>query len=641
MKIKSKYLGSILLSWLLFACSTSPKGTQDSNVAEPKSGLETLAILGTNDIHGTLAPLSLKSKESNPSDAIPYQAGGAANIAAYTNILKSEFGEHFIWLDGGDQFQGSIESNIPQGAPMVQFFNQGGLTAAAIGNHEFDFGILALKERMKEAKYPYLAANIQDSQTLQPASFPNTQKHILIKAGHLNVGVIGLSTLETPTTTRAINVKDLQFTNLKDATLREARALRKMGAQIVVLTAHVGLKCEAGKANPAYSMRKETDPQGDCGDQDEMVRLLRNLPAGTLDAVISGHSHQVVHHWVAGVPVIQGGAFGRYLNVIYLTYDWEQKKLIPEESRIEGPIPVCTQVFQNQNDCNGNRPAPKNGRGPLVAPRFHGKTISPDVKMASLIEPALRKSEKIKNKVLGYAVQPINHPENRESELGNLIADSIRAAVHTDFALMNHGGMRAPFQVGPITYESAFRTLPFDNEIAILKVTGKELKTILLVAESGARGFGSFSGLKLKLIDPKIDLTPVDLNQDGKFDPWEVDRILSLTLPNGDPIQMDRIYTLGLSDFLVTGGDDLGWAMSQIPPERIQMNTGILARDALVQYIEFQKELNTPQRPLIDPNHPRLVIEKHRPVKKSVRKAPHPHSKKRRQKQTRNQAAHQ
>jgi 5'-nucleotidase len=598
---------------LLFACSSAQKNPDGGSFSEPRSGLETVAIVGTNDIHGTLAPLSLKTRETENSKPVSYEAGGAAYLASYIQILRSEFGEHLIWLDAGDEFQGSVESNLAQGAPMVKFFNLNQLNAAAIGNHEFDFGVPSLQSRMSEALYPYVAANITDVSTKKLAQFPNTHPSLILNAGRLKVGVIGLSTLETPTSTRAENVRNFHFEDLKGATLREAASLRQQGAKVILITAHVGLKCDAARASYGHTMRKETDVQGECGDQDEMVRLLRSLPAGTVDGVISGHSHQVVHHWVAGVPVIQGGAFGRYLNVIYLTYDWSQKKILSEQTRIEGPIPVCSQVFQNQNDCNGDRPRPKNGRGPLVQAKFHGVGIQADPRTAKYVTPVLEKAEKAKQKVIGQAARPIDHPRNQESPLGNLVADAMRHVAKTDFALINPGGVRAPLEAGPITYGAVFRSMPFDNRIARIHLTPQELKAILRVAESGARGFASISGLKLKLIDPAYDAPLNDLDGDGQQDPWEANRLLEITLPNGEPLQDQKLYTLALSDFLVTGGDGFQWPMSKIPASRIELDAGMSARDALIQYLQENGAFNSESQPLVDQSNRRLQFEK--PIK--------------------------
>ena len=599
----------------IMGCSTPSQTNLPASGKEadsgPSSGVETLVLFGTNDIHGALTPTLLKSRETGTDVPVEYEAGGAAMLSSYAKVLRSEFKDHFVWLDAGDEFQGSIESNSEMGAPMVQFFNQAGLTAAAIGNHEFDFGVNSLTLRMKEAKYPYLAANIEEKQSLTPASFPNTLPHLMIQAGHLKVGVIGLSTRDTPFTTQSKNVKDLLFTDLKAATLQEADALRKQGANVILLTAHVGPVCHSiiKTSKPRY-LKKISDPQGSCNDDNELVQLLRALPAGTLDAVISGHTHQVIHQWIEGVPVVQGGAFGRYFNVVYLNYDWSQRKVLPEQTVIEGPIPVCTKVFRNQNDCNGDRTPPRIGRGALVRAKYHGQIIEPDFKITSLIQPTLEKAKILKERVIATAIRPIEIRHEGESPLGNLAADALKDLSKADFALINSGGIRAPLLSGPIHFEDLFRSFPFDNEISLIKVTEQELKMILRIAESGTRGVSSVSGLRVKLLDPSIEGPSDDLNGDGLSQPWKVNRLLGFTLPNGQPLEKGKLYTLATIDFLVNGGDDFKWPMSQIPKERVQISTGWIVRDAIEKYMTKKQTLNSENDPLLNPQDPRIKFEK-------------------------------
>ena len=627
------YLLAILTIGVVASCtSIEKKSGPESNVSEMEEsveGMETIAILGTNDVHGALMIETLKSRESAGTTATEYQRGGVSVMASYAKALRSQLGKRMLWLDGGDEFQGSIESNMEKGRGMVRFFNQAGLDGAAIGNHEFDYGpeteitdapketldrLGALKARMSEAHFPYLAANILNKDTQELYPFPNTQASKIYDTGRVKVGVIGLSTLDTPKTTLAINIQALKFANLKEATLRESEKLRKSGAEIIVITSHVGLKCEAGKMPMGLAIRRESDPQGECGNGDEMVKLLRSLPKGTVDAVVSGHSHQIVHHWIAGVPVIQGGSFGRYFNVIYLKYDLKAKKLVLDRTRIEGPIPVCTQYFKNQNDCNGDRPAPKNGRGPLVQAFYHGQKIEPNSDVEKILEPIAAKADALKNEPVAIADLPLDNDRSKETALGDLASDAIRKAAKTDFALMNAGGLRAPIEKGQITFGHVFRAFPFDNSISIVHVSGKQLLQILRIAESGSRGIAPISGLQLRLIGAEYDAPSSDLNGDGTIEPWEVNRLLEARLTNGAKIEEGRTYTLATVDFLVAGGDDVGWMFKQLPENQVEA-THLLIRDSVLQYI---KELASPQggkinsisTPLVDSAHPRFIFEK-------------------------------
>ena len=589
----------------LGSCSFLPRSSQKK--------LQTLAIVGTNDLHGSLLPVVRVTRASAQEPSVSYSVGGIAVLASYLQILKEQFEENFLWLDAGDQFQGSLESHLEQGASLISFFNEQGLNAATLGNHDFDFGLQALEARIREARYPYICSNIFDKKTQAP--FPNTLPHTILQAGKLKGGLVGLSTLETPTTSR-FQVENLEFENLKTATLRQASLLREKGAEVIILLAHAGLFCEHPRSHKK-SLRQPSDPPRICRPNDEMVELLRALPAQTVDAVISGHTHQVIHDWIAGVPVIQAGAFGQYFNILYLTYDWEQKKLLPEKTRMEGAIPVCDRIFEHQGDCYGNLKSPVSGRGPLVPAQFHGKIVQADPKIQEALKKITEKTLIMKNRVIAYASQTITHAKMEESFLGNLLADALADATGADIAYINSGSIRTSLEAGAVNYGDIFRAYPFNNRIVTFPITSEELRLLLEVAESGSRGFGSVAGLHLHLISPHYEANFVDFNGDGTFAPWKLNRLLELTLSDKSPLTPQKQYQFATIDFLVTGGDDLRWVMQHLKIDKRMKDTGINSQEAFVAYLEKLKKIH--------PSEPRLHFEpphlKKSPKKKRFRKS--------------------
>src|SRR5262245_11647433 len=124
-----------------------------------KAGARTLTIIGTNDLHGAI-------------DRLPLLAGFVANAraarAAEGGAVRAAHGGAALLLGGGDMFQGTLESNLAEGADIVRAYNEIGYAAVAVGNHEFDFGPSgpaavaktaeddprgALKARVAEAKF--------------------------------------------------------------------------------------------------------------------------------------------------------------------------------------------------------------------------------------------------------------------------------------------------------------------------------------------------------------------------------------------------------------------------------------------------------------------------------------------------------
>ena len=559
-----KYLKTISTLALFFVACATPR----TELAPSTPERETVVVFGFNDFHGAL--------EQN-----------AAWLGGHIRALRSEFGSRLLVLHAGDEWQGTLESNTTEGASVVQAFEKMGVQAAAVGNHEFDFGIATMLSRFKEAKYPYLTSNIRDASTQKAPNWANVFPSKIFTLGRVQVGVLGLSTEATPVTTTKKNVEGLVFEDLVKHAKLEAARLRASGAHVVVALAHAGLVCDRRGTNPTKQPRLEIRTQDtlqtECRSQDEIVRMIERLPEGTLDAVVAGHTHQIVHHWIKGVPVIQAGAHGKFFNLLYLTYDFKRQSVATNLTRVEGPVSV------------------------LEHKDFHDTTVIPDRSLDTILEPLREKVRDLKHQKVAETSVPITHVRTEESEMGNLMADALRQEAQTDLALVNPGGIRSGFDAGEIEFGEVYQAFPFDNRVSVLRVKGSELRTILRVAMSGARGYFGISGFTVKLIGIEYPAPSSDLNGDRKIDHWEFNRILEVRDAKGTKIQDQKIYTLATSDFLVNGGDDLGWAMDRVPEARIQIDTGFLVREHFANYL---RKLGRIGGPLVQSSKPRIIIAK-------------------------------
>jgi 5'-nucleotidase len=497
-------------------------------------GTETIAILATNDLHGEI--------------------GRAPVLAGYVHAFRQEWGSSLLWLDAGDALMGTAESEADQGASMVAFLNSAGLDASVVGDQDLELGA-ALPKRISEAHFPFLAANLDGVQ--------GTVAGKMLRAGSLDVGVVGITTLEPEANperqaVRRVFKTEPELEPQAEALVREAKRLRGRGAEIVVGLIHAGMFCTPGAGHGA--VRKPQEPQGACSRSDLLSRLLDRVPPGTLDAVVSGHSHTLVHHWLDGIPVVQAGHSANFVNAIYLTYDWNHKQLLPERARIEGPIAL--------------------GRLSL-----HGKTIDRDFQIEGIAEKALAASRPQRTQVVGKAARPVEFSRTLESSMGDLVADSARQALRADFAMINPGSLRGGLPAGPIRYEELYRSLPFESRLVSVELTGEELSLLLKIASSSARGLMLFSGLKLRLLEPSADATSTDLDGDHHISPWEVNRLIEARLSDDDPIDPKKRYTLATTDFLALGGDDFAWFFDRLPDKRFSREGGPTLRQAVRSYL--------------------------------------------------------
>ena len=322
-----------------------------------------------------------------------------------------------LLLDGGDEFQGTPVSNFGYGRPVVTLFNRLGRTAAALGNHEFDWGQDTLRARMREAAYPILGANVTDAWGKDIAWIPDDT---IVTVGGLRVGIIGIATVATPTTTRPTNVSDLRFVDPIPVVNRSAKALRARGAQFVVVVAHAGAFCA-------------TDPPPSCNG--EIIDLARGVTE-KIDAIVSGHTHSPVSTVVNGVPIVQARSHGSALGVMDVSLS---------------------------------------GAAPVIALRdVLPERIAPDAGIDSLVRAVTEPLKAVVNRPIATVADPMSG-----LVLGNYMADAYRAAGGGDVGVMNRGGVRAGLDSGTVTYGELFEVAPFGNMLVRLTITGAGLRAWL------------------------------------------------------------------------------------------------------------------------------------------------------------------
>ncbi|HZN95017.1 MAG TPA: bifunctional UDP-sugar hydrolase/5'-nucleotidase [Myxococcales bacterium] len=567
---------ALLLVLIVSACRLPGTGPQGPRREVKAPDPIRLTLVGTNDIHGWVYPQKYKL-----ADGTEMTEGGMPAFAGYVSILRKKNPGGVLLLDGGDMFQGTLASNLTEGAVVIQTMNRLGYTAAAIGNHEFDYGPVgpspvalrpdqdpfgALKARLKEAKFPILAANIADAETGGPPDWLAKKGSVLFEIKGLRVGLIGLITPSTPSVTNPVNVQSLRFGALAPEAESLARALRDRGAEVVIGVAHAGGKCS-----------KWDDPRdlSTCDrDHGEIFEMLDRMPPRTLDAVIAGHTHAPMAHYVNGTPVVETWGMGRYFSIIDLAVDPVKHRVLEDKSKIIPVIPICERVDESTQTCESRRLKDRQDVK-LVQATFMGEPVQPDQGMTDLIAPALAQVEEMQNRPLGItAPVALTRSYEAESPLGVVLADALREREKADVAILNPGGLRADLRAGELRYGDMYEVIPFDNTVATLTMTYEELRRLLVAAYGARKGVFQISGLKVQ-----ISKCP------------SVSRLRSFTLENGKPLKQDKKYRVVMPDFLARGGDGLGSVMASLAPESVDLGIGREDnfRDAIVAYWQGKK----------------------------------------------------
>lgn len=381
-------------------------------------GTARLRILALNDLHGRLLPDTFSWSDGRP-------VGGAAALAAYFDVQTRAFDGPTVILDGGDVFQGTPISNLTDGRASVEFYNVAGIDAAALGNHEFDWGQRTLGERIDQADFAWLAANIRVEGTDTAPSW--IEPAVMLDVDGVRLGVIGVATEETPHDTRAVNVAGLEFDFGAEAVNRWVPMLRERGADFVVVIAHAGAFCERDA--------------GECeGEIIDLARALTNRP----DLMVGGHTHQVVETRVNGIPIIETGAYGTRYGMADLVR-------VAQDS-----VAVFVHGF----------------------PTTWADVLPPDSAAAALVEGYRAEVGPAVDRVVATLAQPLER-DGDDYALGRLIADAQRWATHAQVALMNNGGIRGGLPAGPLTWGELYEVQPFENRLVRMQLTGSDLRNAI------------------------------------------------------------------------------------------------------------------------------------------------------------------
>ncbi|HSU87613.1 MAG TPA: 5'-nucleotidase C-terminal domain-containing protein, partial [Terriglobia bacterium] len=183
----------------------------------------------------------------------------------------------------------------------------------------------------------------------------------------------------------------------------------------------------------------------------------------------------------------------------------------------------------------------------------------PDQAIVELLEPYQARLDQFLQTVLGHASGDLLRSAARESHVGNLVADGVRAKTGTEIALINAADPQMGISKGPITSRTLFEVLPSENTLVTMLLSGAQIKRVL------GQGILSVSGVRVKL-DPA--------KPEGK-------KLVSVRLDNGSSLRDKDLYTVTTNDYLLMGGDGFTEFAGGINVE----DTGILMRDAVAEHI--------------------------------------------------------
>jgi 2',3'-cyclic-nucleotide 2'-phosphodiesterase (5'-nucleotidase family) len=548
------------LSLVLVACATAP-GTTDGNIV-------TISVMGTNDVHGELSPRD--------------NHGGLVGLSGYVTALREarERDGAVLLVDAGDMWQGTLDSNLTEGADVVAAYNAIGFDAATIGNHEFDFGPVgpkfipeapgddpqgALRRNLAALQFPVVAANLIDEATGRPVAWQNVSPSTIVDVDGVRFGLIGVMTEEALSTTIAPNTVGLRVAPLVPAITGQAKRLREAGADIVVVMAHAGGRCTAFD-----------DPHdlSSCNMSAEIMHVAEGLEPGLVDLIVAGHRHQGIAHIVNGIAITSSYSNTYAFSRVDFTYDLAKHAVVARH--IFPPQRLCGLLVPPVPDC------------PDKGGRYAGEKIKPMPAVVAIARKAQERAAAKKAEPLGIVLDtPITMSERAvNSPLANLMTDAVREESGADISIHNvHGGIRATLPPGELTFGSVFRMFPFDNRLVVLDMSGADLRRIIATQAHNTNRWAGFSGMRVF-----VDCDGGDMHVRMQRDDGRV-------IADGDTLKV------AVNDFLVLGGDNV---LTPVTPKGGYPvpEDGPMVRDLLVDWFrEHGGHISADD--FIDPAHPR------------------------------------
>ncbi len=443
-----------------------PENTQDSNHNKDNSDQENSNNINNNKDDKTENPAGCKNHKDNDSNGICDKCSNSVivyvdfynindlhgkladsdshiGVDELTTYLKNarKTDENAIFLSTGDMWQGASESNMTKGLIMTDWMNELDFAAMALGNHEYDWGGEYIEDNEELAEFPFLAINIYDRETNELVDY--CEPSVVVETDGLQIGIIGAigdcySSIAVDKCDDVYFKVGSQLTSLVKA---EADRLRKNGVDFIAYILHDGY----GNTNLGSVQQISSSQISSYYDI--------SLSDGYIDLVFEGHTHQGYRlQDQYGVYHIQnrgdnkGGISHAEVAINSVTY----------ESSVDTVELISTSQYQNLED------------DPIVEKLLE--------KYDDLISPA--------NKILGYNSRYRNSDELQQT-IAKLYYETGIKEWGSKYKIVLGGGfmsIRSPYYLsaGEVTYADLQSMFPFDNQLTLCSVKGRDLTSKFL-----------------------------------------------------------------------------------------------------------------------------------------------------------------
>ena len=526
--VKRIAVGVMSLSMIAGLAASTPTLT-----AEAKEDLTgKLVVIHTNDMHGRY---ETDEKEGSL---------GMSAVRALKGYYQSQ-GANVLLFDAGDFSQGTNLVNYYDGLDSVHFMNAAGYDAVTLGNHEFDFGFEELQKMAEVAEFPILDANIISQETNEPCFDDNK----VFEFKNMKVGVFGLDTPETQTSSNPKNVKDVTFLDgaeLYACAQTQVDALKAQGCDYIICLGHLGV------------------------DESSVGRRSADVVANVtgIDLFIDGHSHTRIDGGITinGTKIVSTGSYLEKIGVVVYDGKNTNAKLINDLYSIGG-CPEMDKFVKTFSD--------------IVDEAYAGLFATTTNYLNGERAPGVR---------------------TFETNLGDFAADAYKYIAQTyvdennmnitiDGAIQNGGGIRASIQPGDISMNTLYSVFPFGNTISIVTLTGEQLLEALEASchacpeASGA--FPQVSGIVLS-IDTTVPYAAGEQYPESTyFAPANPGSRVTIETVGGKAFDPKATYNIAVNNFMADGGDTY-YVFTKAAKV---IDTGVVDAEGLISYVNSMNKV--------------------------------------------------
>lgn len=316
-----------------------------------------IVIAATNDVHGHYQTHNLVFKDEHDANPQTIRIGGIDTIQNYFKILREAYA-NVILVDSGDIFSSAHSTNI-----VNEFYGLLKYDAISLGLSDFNLRIPSNIESSaqyfqnfsKKSTTPLLLSNLYELKTARVVEWEGTKPYVLKEIGGIKVGIIGILPNDIVEQTPVNNRVGFYIENMVQSTLRNARLLRSLGADIIVVLTHQGIDCNSELASssklPISKVNFEPKRSSVCDLDNSLGQYLERLPPQLVDVVVGGRNHQKMANFINGTLVLGSFPDATSFSFAEFIVNTKTKKIDPEQTVVHQPVMFCHEFFKETNDC--------------------------------------------------------------------------------------------------------------------------------------------------------------------------------------------------------------------------------------------------------------------------------------------------